>query len=109
MTIKFCTQCNNLLNPIYTDELGMFKCQSCHINYKFEPEDSLRKERIKNTNIMIFDNRINKTANDPAALKANIKCNNPKCDSMIVKRTYVGDDMRLYNICIKCNTSWMNT
>ena|SRR6476646_10481744 len=106
--IKFCKSCDNILiEKIINNEL-MFKCQSCSEVYKSTPEDSLRKERIKDINVMsskTLDNAIN----DPATIKANIKCIRNECKGNIVKQVRMNDtSARLYNICTTCGVQWLS-
>jgi DNA-directed RNA polymerase subunit M/transcription elongation factor TFIIS len=107
--MRFCDTCDNLLVPKFINEELVFSCESCFIQYKSFPEDSLRKERIKEKDVMIYEKILNKAADDPATIKANVKCINvqKKCKSNIVKQVRIGDDMRLYNICVECKMQWL--
>ena len=104
----FCNFCDKLLSPSFANETLSFKCDLCLVSFPATPEDSLRKERIKEGNVMVYEKILNKAVDDPASLKAEIKCINKKCDSNIVKQVRVGDDMRLYNICVKCRVQWLS-
>ncbi len=105
---SFCTNCANLLIPsFYNDELN-FKCVMCSEIYPPKPEDTLRSERIKENDVMIFEKNLNKAADDPATIKAHVNCINEKCPSKIVKQVRIGDDLKLFNICVRCKTQWLN-
>jgi DNA-directed RNA polymerase subunit M/transcription elongation factor TFIIS len=110
INMRFCSICNNLLVPKFVDEQLVFSCQSCYIEYKSTDEDSLRWERVKEKNIMIYEKILNKAADDPATLKAYVNCINAKknCSSKIVKQVRIGDDMRLYNVCVECHFIWLS-
>lgn len=105
---KFCKICDNLLTAVYAHDELAFKCNICQIPYKSFPEDTLRHERVKESDVMIFDKIMDKAAKDPVTIKAKVDCINNKCDSKIVKQVRVGSDMKLYNICIKCEKRWVN-
>lgn len=105
---KFCSICDNLLTATFSDDVLSFVCETCFINYKSNPEDSLRRERIKEVDIRIFSKILDKAEHDPATIKARIKCLNDKCSGTIVKQVRVGQDMRLYNICITCHIQSLN-
>lgn len=79
---------------------------SCQVMYAAENKDSLRFEQIKET--IIYEKILNSAVDDPATIKANVKCIKPGCGSDTVKQVVVGDDMKLFNICIKCRTKWLN-
>lgn len=105
---KFCENCDNLLMPnFFNDELN-FKCVLCNTAYAPVEEDTLRYERIKESDIMIFEKILNKAADDPATKKAYVKCIKTKCPGKIVGQVLLGDDMRLYNICTTCKSQWLN-
>jgi len=105
---KFCEICDNLLNAnFYNDELN-FKCEMCQISYKPNEYDTLRYERIKENDVMIFEKILNKAVDDPATIKSYVNCIKTDCSGKIVKQVRIGDDMRLYNICMVCRTQWLN-
>lgn len=107
--MKYCEHCDNRLRPNFNNDELTFKCQSCHLNYKSDPEDTLRRERTKESNIMIYEKILNKAVADPATIKASLNCKDSKCKGDIVKQVRIGNDMRLYNICITCNFQWLST
>jgi DNA-directed RNA polymerase subunit M/transcription elongation factor TFIIS len=102
---KFCKYCYNILYPNVNNDELVFKCMSCHEVYPAEANDSLRYERTKEANISRFEKILNNTADDPAVLKARIQC--VKCDNDIIKQVRIGQDMKLFNVCPKCNTKWI--
>jgi DNA-directed RNA polymerase subunit M/transcription elongation factor TFIIS len=105
---KFCDNCDNLLiSNFYNDELS-FKCILCNSSYSPDDEDTLRYERIKESDVMIFEKNLNKAVKDPATLKAYVNCIMPKCSGKLVKQVRIGENMRLYNICIECGAQWLN-
>jgi hypothetical protein len=76
--------------------------------YLPEDNDTLIRERIKESDVMIFEKILNKASADPATIKAKIKCIKNKCTGEFVRQVRIGDDMRLYNICITCKSQWLN-
>jgi DNA-directed RNA polymerase subunit M/transcription elongation factor TFIIS len=107
---KFCKICNNLLTPNFSkiNHNLAFKCTSCGIFYKANESDTLRKERIKENNIMIYKKILDKAVDDPVTIKARIKCQSDKCSGDLCKQVRLGEDMKLYNICITCKFQWLN-
>jgi DNA-directed RNA polymerase subunit M/transcription elongation factor TFIIS len=105
---KFCDICSNLVIPSFANDTITFKCGSCLISYPSEPVDTLRRERIKEADVNIFNKILDKAVDDPVSIKARIKCKNTNCSGDIVKQVRVGQDMRLYNICCKCRMQWLN-
>lgn len=105
---KFCEICENLLSSIFANDKITFKCVTCQIIYNSTSVDTLRRERIKESDTNIFSKILDKSAQDPATIKAYIKCKNDKCDGNIVKQVRVGQDLKLYNICLKCNMQFLN-
>lgn len=106
--IKFCDICDNLLSANFANEILTFKCETCLLSYPSDVTDTLRRERIKEPDVMIFSKILNKAADDPATIKAHLKCRNDKCKGEICKQVRVGQDMRLYNICLTCHFQWLN-
>ena len=101
---KFCKYCDNLLSPIFPNDGFAFRCNTCHVTLPIEAEDTLRKERIKKTNVMIYEKILDKAGEDPVNIKAHVDC--IKCDNNLVKQIRIGNDMILYNICLKCKTQF---
>lgn len=106
--MNYCQTCDNTMVPNFINDELTFICKSCNITTSSSKEDSLRKERIKESNILIHENMLNNAANDPVTKKARIKCMSKKCTGNIVKQVEISDEMLLYNICIKCNYIWLN-
>jgi len=105
---KFCEICENLLSSNFTNDKITFKCNVCHIDYASNNIDTLRRERIKESDINIFSKILDKAIDDPATIKAYLKCKNDKCTGTVVKQVRVGTDMRLYNVCTTCKIQWLN-
>lgn len=105
---KFCDTCDNLLIEKYINNELVFSCELCHILYKSKPEDSLRKERIKESAV-ISSKILDKALDDPATIKAYVKCIKKGCKGEIVKQVRMNDaTARLYNICTQCKTQWLH-
>lgn len=106
MNPKFCTLCDNLLSPVHTDDKLAFRCNVCHVPYKTEPEDTLRHERIKESDVMVYEKLLTKAIGDDSTIKARVKCIEKKCSNDIVKQVRLKSNLKLYNICTRCNTTW---
>lgn len=109
MASKWCKICNNLLLPNYLNDELTFKCEVCHISYESDVNDTLRKERTKENDIMVHEMYLNRAAEDPATIKARIDCISSKCKGTIVRQVRTNVNMHLYNICILCNARWLST
>jgi hypothetical protein len=83
-------------------------CNSCHSQYEAVASDTLRYEYVKEPDVMIFETILNKAGEDPVTIKAHQRCVNAKCGNEIIKQVRIGADLRLYNICVKCNAQWLN-
>ena len=106
--VKFCKYCNNILNINYTKEdTIIFLCDSCAVFHDAVAEDTLiyRKD-YKNRFENHYGDILEHSKYDDIIYKINKKC--IKCPNNIVKRVYVGEDMKLFNICTKCNEIWLN-
>jgi DNA-directed RNA polymerase subunit M/transcription elongation factor TFIIS len=102
----FCDYCNTLLGINTKDDNFYFKCQRCFTTYKAEDDDSLRYEETKSGNLSIFNKILSNVARDPVNLKKIIKC--PKCKHNIAKAVRIGKEMRLINVCEKCEFQWID-
>lgn len=103
----FCQTCNNLLSRITTSDQFYFRCNSCNQSYNPTDNDTLQYEEIKGTNLVVYKTILQNAGRDPVNPKVKKDCVNNKCDSNIVKQVRLGDDMRLINICPKCNKQWI--
>lgn len=108
MGVQFCEMCNKLLVPSFANDKLTFTCELCILSYESKPEDTLRSSRFKESNIMVFQKILDKAVDDPATIKARVKCLNKKCSGEIVKQVRIGEDMRLYNICTTCKLQWLS-
>jgi DNA-directed RNA polymerase subunit M/transcription elongation factor TFIIS len=105
---KFCISCDNLLVPDFVNEELIFKCVMCNETYPHDDVDTLRYERVKEGDVLIFEKILNNAGKDPVTIKAHVNCINADCSGKIVKQVRVGDDMKLFNVCIICQTQWLN-
>lgn len=106
--MKLCQACDIIQSPRFINDELTFICELCQLSTKSYPEDTLRKERVKGSNVMIYETILNQAVADPATGKARIKCLNKKCDSNIVKQVVIGEELYLYNKCVKCGFTWLN-
>ena len=101
----FCQECNNLLSIITTADEFFFKCIKCQKTYTPSDDDSLRYDDVKGTNLIIYKTILQNAGKDPVNPKVRKTCK--KCESDIVKQVRLGEDMRLINVCVKCDTQWI--
>jgi len=101
----FCKLCNNLLSIITTADEFYFKCVKCQINYTPDKKDSLRYEDTTGANLVIYKTILKNAGRDPVNPKVKKKCK--KCKNTIVKQVRLSNDLRLINVCIKCNNQWL--
>ena len=105
--VKFCFYCGNLLYAYYeNNEQLFFMCNNCHIPYDPDVEDTLRYSRNKNNVTISIKKILNNTIDDPAVVKVYKDC--IECDGKIVKQIRIGDNLDLFNICLKCKKQWLN-
>jgi DNA-directed RNA polymerase subunit M/transcription elongation factor TFIIS len=100
-----CKICNNLLAVITTAHEFYFKCEGCQQPYKPTDVDSLRYEEQEGTNLLMYKTILQHAGQDPVNPKVYKDCK--KCENNIVKRVLLGDDMRLINVCTKCQHQWL--
>lgn len=101
----FCKTCANLLSVIATSDEFYFRCVKCQLTYQPSDNDSLRHESTKGTNLIVYKTILANAGKDPVNPKVRKTCT--KCKSGIVRQVRLGDDMRLINICIKCDKQWI--
>jgi len=101
----FCNICNNLLNIVTTSNQFYFKCTKCYIIYQAQPNDSLRYEDMKGTDLIIYNLILKNAGQDPVNPKVKKKC--LKCSNDIIKQVRLGEEMHLINVCPKCNHQWI--
>lgn len=101
----FCQICENLLSVITTADSFYFKCISCQNIYQPDEKDTLRYENTKGTNLLIYKSILKNAGRDPVNPKVDKTCTS--CNNNIARQVRLGDDMRLINICTKCNKQWI--
>jgi DNA-directed RNA polymerase subunit M/transcription elongation factor TFIIS len=99
----FCNICNNLLSVITTADTFYFKCNKCQENYTPSDKDTERHVETSNTELTMYKTILLNAGQDPVNPKANRKC---VCGNNIVKQVRIGSDMKVINICTKCNKQW---
>lgn len=100
----FCKTCHNLLSVITTPNNFTFSCNRCKETYEASDKDTMRYEKIKGTNMVVYDTLLENANKDPANPKAFRKC--PQCKNNIARQVRLGKDMQLINSCVKCNKVW---
>ena len=101
----FCEYCKNLLDVDTKNNTLQFVCMTCQTIYDSSPDDTLRYEEAKDSNLMIFQTIISNARKDPMSIKEKVTC--PKCKHGIAKQVRLGEEMRLINICEKCGFQWV--
>ena len=108
MTSKFCQICNNRLTCSYTNEELNFRCNVCKNPYPPNPRDTLRYSRMKSNYVDMHKKKLDKAVDDRTIIYTKLKCVADKCKSERVKQVRIGDDMRLFNVCVECRFQWLN-
>lgn len=101
----FCEICNNLLVSISSADTFYFKCLKCQEMYKPTDIDTMIYEEIKGPNLTSFKTILQNAGKDPVNQKVYRNCK--KCNNNIAKQIRLGKDMKLINICVKCNKQWI--
>lgn len=96
----FCKTCKNLLSRYSLADKFYFQCNRCLTITEPSEKDTLVYEKEKGSNIMSFRTLLLHVADDPVATKIAKKC--PECGYTYARQIRIGDDMRLFNSCIKC-------
>jgi DNA-directed RNA polymerase subunit M/transcription elongation factor TFIIS len=99
-----CKICQNLLTVITTHDNMFFTCVKCYVNYQPEINDSLLYVEKKGTDLSIYGVMLKYAGKDPVNPKIRKDC--IACDNKILRQVRLGNDMKLINICIKCDKKW---
>lgn len=97
----YCQVCNNLLEVVIKDDVMKFRCESCASEYDPEPDDTLRYEEEKGSDISIFAGILKNITKDPVNPKVRRQCK--KCNHGIAKYVQLGDDKKIVYGCLGCN------
>ena len=101
----FCDNCDNKLTISTENDILSFKCINCFQVYKSEDDDTLLYEKIKNNTIKVYENVLNNAKHDNLTIREYATC--PTCKHHISKTVRIGDEMRIVNICEKCDFKWI--
>ncbi len=96
----FCPACNNLLTVITKADAFYFNCLNCHQSYKPTDEDTLRHEEVNNSKFLNYRIILQNANRDPMNPKVKKEC---ACGHDMARQVRLGSDMKLINVCIKCN------
>lgn len=105
MTIKFCSECNNLMNPKVENGLLLYVCARCEIS--IEPDSpivstyNLKKKHIPNSS------KVQDLIHDVTLPRLNLAC--PKCEHKeCIGYMEKNDEKALdfYYVCSKCFYEW---
>lgn len=96
----YCEICSNLLDVDIVNDNLIFICASCQSRYEAQPDDSLRYEEIKGSDIAIFKKILEKITDDPVNPKIKRECK--KCKHPISKYVRLGEELKMVYSCVKC-------
>lgn len=106
--MKFCDNCQNILQKTTNDHILHFICNTCYKKYDSEPEDTLMssvnlKEEWTLTKYKDYIKILAK--DDPTNPNIKIKCKKINCNNNIAKvlRITEGNSNIRFYICTKCN------
>lgn len=103
---SFCSKCENLLTTITTAESMYFKCVKCGTQTLPVDSGTLLHEYTKGTNLLVYSTILHTAGQDPVCPKVHKTC---KCGYKLARQVRLGEDMSLINVCIKCNTPWLES
>ena len=101
----FCPNCGTLLNVITDVKKFLFKCPNCESLIEPNPENYLRYEDDKGTDLSKFRLILLTAADDPVNPKVEKIC--PKCSHNLARQVRLGEEKKLINACIKCKFRWV--
>ena len=102
---NFCAKCENLLATVTTAKTIHFRCMKCSTQSVPTSSGTLLYEYTKGTNLLVYSTILQMAGQDPVCPKVYRKC---VCGNKLVRQVRLGTDMTLINICIKCNTPWLD-
>ena len=100
--MKFCSNCNNILEKITKNDILSFECSTCLNSIPAEPSDTLMLNISLKESESLYKEEIylDIAKNDDLAPLVNKQC--AKCDETIIKQIMIGDRMEAMFICPKC-------
>jgi|GWRWMinimDraft_16_1066024.scaffolds.fasta_scaffold25736_1 DNA-directed RNA polymerase subunit M/transcription elongation factor TFIIS len=105
MSLKFCTDCKNLLIDSTDNNILTFICRICQKEFKSTDADTLRKKvnlQTSQSSLYKYETFIKLAVGDAAVQRIDKKCENPKCDETILKVITISDNMQFIYVCPKC-------
>lgn len=105
MSLKFCTDCKNLLIDNTDNNILKFICRICQKEFKSTNNDTLRKKvnlHTSQSSLYKYETFIKLSVGDNAIQRIHKNCENPNCDETIMKIITVSDNMQFIYICPKC-------
>lgn len=104
--VKFCNFCKNILHIRYTNEDIIFICNACNEIHEKNDDDTLIYRKNYHNEFDNFEDILHNSKYDDVIKKEFKKC--ISCTNDIVKHVRVGNSMKLFNICTKCEEIWLN-
>lgn len=105
MSLKFCTDCKNLLIDNTDNNTLKFICRICQKEFKSTDVDTLRKKvnlQTSQSSLYKYETFIKLAFEDNAVQRIYKNCENTKCDETILKVITVSDNMQYIYLCPKC-------
>jgi DNA-directed RNA polymerase subunit M/transcription elongation factor TFIIS len=101
---RFCKNCNNLLKANIINQELIFKCERCGSTFPSSPDDSLRFEESKQSNLELYNLITKNMIYDSANPREMIEC--PKCKNIPSIYVRIGNKKKKIYACEKCEHSW---
>ncbi len=100
--MKFCDNCNNILDKTTKNEILSFECLTCFTSIPAEPSDTLMLNISLRESESLYKEEIylDIAKNDDLAPLVKKKCG--KCDETEIKQIMVGEKMEAMYVCPKC-------
>jgi DNA-directed RNA polymerase subunit M/transcription elongation factor TFIIS len=106
MSLKFCTDCKNLLIDNTDNNVLKFICRICQKEFKSNDTDTLRKKvnlHVSQSSLYKYETFIKLAAKDDTVPHIQKNCENPKCNETILKMITVSDNMQFIYLCPSCD------
>ncbi len=100
--MKFCNNCNNILEKITQGDILSFKCSTCLSSIAAEPSDTLMVNVSLKESESLYKDEIYLDIAKNDDLTPLVYKNCGKCDETIIRQIMIGEKMEAIYVCPKC-------